>query len=273
MAGNAQNGPMMRPLQLLPACALLALGASAQAQTPPPLPSLLAQTEIGIVWGVPIQVSTRNVFDIFSEWMHRRSKADPAYPASIVNLAGFSGGRAAIAAGVEPNARMDMPKEPLRMDGRGENYQAINVAVVSVDLNGKPLDSRPLGSGFAAGERFKLRVLATFDAMVVLGNVNPMAGRKQIYPAKAGYAVSVPPGKEVLLPLGDKEYFKFSGATEERLTFTVRDPRSLDPDRAATGPAFRRDEGYGSSFVQAVAPERFPVIAESIALKLRAAPR
>ncbi len=270
--------------KLIAALSILCFGGTSLAQTaPPPLPSLQQEAEAKIVWGVLLKLIAPVVFDVFTEWAKKKIAARydqnsleylaaNSALAAIVSLASYKTGKDIVLAGVAPNATEGTPQLPLRVDGQGENYQGVNVALVSVDANGKPLGFRPLGSGFDAGERFKLRVLSTFDALVVLGNINPLGVSRQIYPDKGGLAVSIPAGKEVLLPLGEKEYFMFSGATgEEKLTFTVRDPRSLESGRAAGAQVYRRDESFGSSFVQAVTPERFPVIAEAIALEHRPA--
>jgi hypothetical protein len=47
----------------------------------------------------------------------------------------------------------------------------------------------------------------------------------------------------------------------------VRDPRSLQAGRAATARVFRKDESYGSNFVQEVKPGQYPVIAEAIGIE------
>ena len=79
-----------------------------------------------------------------------------------------------------------------------------------------------------------------------------------------------PTGKEILLPLGREEYLQFAGDVgRDQLTLTVRDPRSLAGGQASTARVFRRDEDYGSNFVQEVKPGRYPVIAEAIGIEHR----
>jgi hypothetical protein len=269
--------------RLIATVTVLGLGGASLAQTPPspPLPSLQEEAELGIAWGVMTRLAGLGVFDHFAAWANKKiaarqernageSLAANAALATVVNLTAYLPGKGGVAAGAEPNVRPGTPQLPLRVDENGENYQGVNVAVASMDDDGKPREFRPLGGGFATDERFKLRLLSTFDAVVVLGSVNPAGVSRQIYPAKAGYAVAIPAGKAVLLPLGPKEYLKFpANMGQERLTFTVRDPRSLDPGHTGTGQVFRRDEAFGSSFVQPVTPDRFPVIAESITLERR----
>ena len=269
--------------KLIAALTALSFTGTCLAQgDPPPLPPLKEQAESKVIWGVLLKLIAPVVFDYFSEWAKKKIAArydknslqlmvSNAALASVVNLASYMSGKDIVLAGAEPNAAPGTPATPLKVDGNGENYQGVNVALVSVDEAGKPQAFRPLAEGFTTGERFKLRVLSTFDAVVVLGNVNPAGVSKQIYPAKPGYAISIPAGKEILLPLGEKEYFKFAGDTgHEKLTFTVRDPRSLESGHAASGQVFRKDESFGSSFVQNVTPDTFPVVAEAIALEHRA---
>lgn len=268
----------MRPFLILLAALLVPPGIVRAQSEPPPLPSLAKEAESMIVWGMVVDGSNRNPLDLLSAWATHRldtpkpvasNKATGPLPA-ILSLSGFLGGKANLAVDIVPNARLDSPPLLYHVNGKGENYQGVNVALTSLDAKGAPLGFRALGAGFEAGERFKLRFLSTFDAVVVLGHVGPDGMSRQVYPAKPSEAVSIPGGQAVLLPLGDKEYFKFSGAaTAEKLTFTIRDPRSLDAGRAAAGRAYRRDESTGSGFVQAVAPERFPVIAEAISLRPR----
>lgn len=169
---------------------------------------------------------------------------------------------------VSPNATEGEPGKPLVVDKSGENFQGVNIALVEIDANGGFKGYRSVKDGFKTGERFKIRVLSTFDAVVVLGNINPKGVQKQIYPARNGKAVSIPAGKEILLPLGKDEYLQFVGDVgEDKLTFTVRDPRTLKPDLAASTQVFRKDDGLSTHFIQEVKPGRFPVIAEAIAFE------
>ncbi len=263
--------------------AALSLSGAGLAQTAPPLPSMLLEAESKVVWGVFIKPAMPTAFDYLAEWVKQKTAfsrgqnpfdvlAANATLASIQNLGSFTAGKGIVLAGAEPNAGPGDPGEALRVDGRGENYQGVNVGLVDMDDKGKILGHRPLAGGFTSGERFKLRVLSTFDAVVVLGNINSTGSSRQIYPAKMGYAVSIPAGKDILLPLGEREYFRFTGDGEhEQITFTVRDPRSLGAGHASTAKVFRKDGSFGSHFVQLVTPDRFPVIAGSFALKHRPA--
>ena len=128
------------------------------------------------------------------------------------------------------------------------------------------LGVRPVTAGFTTGERFKLKLLPTYDALVVIENINPQGVRRQIYPPEAGSAVLVRQGIEIFLPLAADQYFEFGGATgDEQLVITVRDPRAVD---AAKSPSevSRNDEDTGSNFVQETPPGTYAAIAQSIHL-------
>jgi len=251
------------------------------AQTNAPLPATPEpqQAEGKFVWGILIKLIAPSVFQLFANWVLK--KIEPTYDekalrklamnvagAGIVKLGSLFASKDIILAGVAPNAAVGEPTEALRTDNAGENFQGVHVALVEVDADGKPVGFRTVADGFRSGERFKLRVLSTFDAVVVLGNITPKGVQRQIYPAAAGQAVSIPAGKEVLLPLGPKEFLQFAGDVgRDQITITVRDPRSLEAGRASQAQVFRKDETYGSNFVQEVKPGLYPVMAEAIGIQ------
>lgn len=238
------------------------------------------------IWGLLLKLAAPYVFDFFSSWVKKKivtslddgsleKMAANTSLASIVVLAKYLVARDIVlggvgAAGVAPNAALGEPETPLTTGKNGENFQGVNIALVGVDADGKPTGYHTIADGFTTGDRFKLRVLSTFDAVVVLGNINPRGVSRQIYPASTGEAVSIPAGKDVLLPLGAGEYLQFAGDVgRDQLTFTVRDPRSLASGQAATTRVFRKDESFGSNFVQEVKPGAYPVIAEAIGIEHR----
>jgi hypothetical protein len=252
------------------------------AQTSAPLPATpepQQEAEGKFVWGLLIKLIAPSVFQLFANWVLK--KIEPTYDekalrklavnvagAGIVKLGNLFSSKDIILAGIAPNAAQGEPTEALRTDPAGENFQGVHIALVEVDADGKPVGFRTVADGFRTGERFKLRVLSTFDAVVVLGNITPKGAQRQIYPAAAGQAVSIPAGKEVLLPLGPKEYLQFVGDVgRDQITITVRDPRSLEAGRASKAQVFRKDETYGSNFVQEVKPGSYPVMAEAISIQ------
>lgn len=256
--------------------------AQAPAQVSPATPEPRQQEAEGkFVWGLLIKLIAPTVFQLFANWVIK--KIEPTYDenalrklamnvagAGIVKIGNLFSSKDIVLAGVSPNATQGEPTEAFTTDKSGENFQGVNIALVEVDAEGVPVAFRTVADGFSTGERFKLRVLSTFDALVVLGNINPKGRQRQIYPVSGGEAVRIPAGKEVLLPLGPKEYLQFAGDVgRDQITFTVRDPRSLEQGHASSAQVFRKDESFGSNFVQEVRPGRFPVIAEAIAIQHR----
>ncbi len=277
---------MPRLHKLVAALTVLTFSTASLAQAVPPATASAdmppqQEAEGKFVWGILIKLIAPAVFDFLSEWVKKKIAASykensleymagNAAVAVIVNLSGYLSGKDIVlgGAGTAPNAALGTPEVPLKTGKDGENYQGVNVALVGIDANGKPTGFRTVADGFTSGERFKLRVLSTFDAVVVLGNITPKGAQRQIYPAAVGQAVSIPAGKEILLPLGKQEYLQFAGDVgRDQITFTVRDPRSLQTGQASSARVFRKDETHGSNFVQEVKPGLYPVISEAIGIE------
>lgn len=160
----------------------------------------------------------------------------------------------------EPIAAKGMQSAPA-------NYQGLHIAIAVLDPEGKTLQLRPLKQGFRSGERFKLRVLATFGGDMKIENINPHGVRKHIYPQDENLRIRLEEGKEALIPAGPDEYFEFARTTgEEQLVVTIRDPRA-DAKTASRARVYRLDEPYGSNFVQEVSDNTYAVISESVKLQ------
>lgn len=152
-------------------------------------------------------------------------------------------------------------------DDEGSDYQGAHIAIVGADKAGNVKDVRPVKAGFKTGERFKLRAVSTFGAHLVIENINAKGERRQIYPPEGTSVVVIQAGADTLLPLGAKEFFEFAKTTgEEQLVISLRDPRAVG-DAASRQKVFRKDEEFGTHFVQEVAKGAFPVIAEAIKLE------
>lgn len=182
---------------------------------------------------------------------------------SVVKIAGFF----TKSAGTTENAVPGDPGMPVKVEGGRENYQGVHVALVGFDRGGNALGFRPVTDGFRTGERFKLRVLPTFDGILVINNINPKGINKQIYPAQGDNVVSIKSGIEILVPLGRDEYFEFAGASgDEKLVVTLRDPRAFG-SAVSTSQVFRKDENNGSNFMQEVGPTTYPLISQAMTLR------
>ncbi|NLF54116.1 MAG: DUF4384 domain-containing protein [Thauera phenolivorans] len=164
---------------------------------------------------------------------------------------------------------LGQPEIPLALgeDGRA-NYQGMHLALAQADRAGHGLHYRAVGAGFETGERFKLRLLSTFDAVVVIDSVNPAGVRRRLYPAASGgdEVVVLKAGQPALIPLAQEQYFEFAGQTgEERLLVTVRDPRARG--QALTDqPIYRQDTEWGSNFLQLVPQDSFAGFTQALHL-------
>ncbi len=266
---------------------IVALAAPGMAQLPtPPAPPAANDTAEDMkpkfIWGILIKFAVNYAISAFGNYllgklteqitpqnvasMLLRSKS-----ASIVPLAsvGGSGGglMGAKSAGAAENTVAGEPTAALKVENGRENFQAVHVALMNFDRAGNALGFQPVTAGFKTGERFKLRVLPTFDGLLVIDNINPKNQRRQIYPAQAENVVKIKAGVEIMIPLGQDEYFEFAGATgDEQLVITLRDPRAFGA-AAATATVTRKDENNGSNFMQEVTPTTYPVISQALKLK------
>lgn len=232
------------------------------------------------IWGLLLNVAVEFAMGVFKQWRAGKLTNDVANPVNYRRLlmnsttAGFlstAGGAASAlfgfkSVGAQENTVADLPTKPIQMQNGQPNYQGAHVAIVAFDQAGAPTGLRPVSAGFRTGDRIKLKVLPTFDALAVIENINPQGVRKQIYPA-ADQAVALKAGVEVLLPLREDQLFEFAGVTgDEQLVITLRDPRAAGAAESKAEVS-RKDEDTGSSFVQETVPGTYPVIAQSIKLR------
>jgi hypothetical protein len=231
------------------------------------------------IWGILLNIALKYAISAFSSYLIDKLTTEwtpdaltamllHSKSASIVPLSKMAPrDYASRAAGAPENAIAGEPTTPLKIENGRENYQAVHVALVNFDRSGTPHGFHPVTAGFNTGERFKLRVLPTFDGMLVIDNINPKGERKQIYPPQADHVVAVKRGIEILIPLDKDQYFEFTGATgDEQLVVTLRDPRAFGA-AAATAPVTRKDENNGSNFMQEVTPQTYPVISQSLRIR------
>lgn len=267
------------------ACGLiLALAAPGMAQPPAPPAAEGATEEMQpkFVWGILIKFAVNYALSAFGGylWDKLTEQITPqsvaamllrGKSASIVALDSVVGGGGGVmgakSAGAAENTVMGEPTTPLKVENGRENYQAVHVALMNFDRAGNALGFHPVSDGFRTGERFRLRVLPTFDGLLVIDNINPRGQRRQIYPAQAENVVKIKAGMEIMIPLGKDDYFEFTGAAgDEQLVITVRDPRAFGA-AAASASVTRKDEHNGSNFMQEVTASTYPVISQ--ALKFR----
>ncbi len=255
------------------------------------------------IWGIVVNLVLSSAFSMFSDWLTKKLGGDPGAGGKPLSLPNF--GDAASAAptpvasvgdikaqlvnvavvavtGILTNRLNSVlttaflgkdvpttapPKAPLKLKDGDPNYQGAHIAILAVDNAGNVTGLRSVKDGFRTGERFKVRVLSTFDALVALGNINPSGKERQIYPPGTNTVISIKAGTEVVLPLAADQYLQFAGETgTDQLVVTLVDPRALE-GKASKKRVSRQDVEYGSNFVQEVAPDTYPVISQPIALQ------
>lgn len=271
----------------LTAAALLAAPAGWAQQTAPAAPPAAQDgaqgTEVQprFIWGILINYAISRLgslaFDMFASYLTSKltgglvSNPGVLTQGIVSNLIGNSGARlmprssGAIAAR-GADVVVGTPDTPLKVDGGKENYQGAHVALMLANPD-RTYSVRPVSEGFKTGERFKLRILSTFGGELTIENINPKGERRQIYPAGTDQVVSLEPGKETIIPLGEDQFFEFARATgREQLVVNLADPRAIGP-AASTNKVFRQDQKYGSNFVQEVSPSTFPHISQAIDLQ------
>lgn len=271
---------MRRGLLALALAALLPLTARAQPAAQPEG----ADFEPKFIWGLLIlKFAAGEVFSNFAQWTWSKIGGKPSENKTMTAQAvDFLRGKSDTTGGAyvtrnladptpgfreSPPISLERPSTPITVTQGAPNYQGVHISIVGADRAGNITDLRSVKAGFKTGERFKVRAIATFGGYLVIENINPRGERRQIYPAEKDAAVALQPGADTLLPLGKDQFFEFARATgEEQLVITLRDPR-------ATGAAVskyevhRKDEEYGSNFVQQVDKDSYPLISQSIRLQ------
>lgn len=236
------------------------------------------QMQPKFIWGILVNIALNMGTSIFMNWLVGKLTSDLT-PVSL-NKMNLNGSTASIipistilqvfgmkSAGAPENAVAGEVSAPIQVNNGRENYQAVHVALIGFNREGAALGFRPVTSGFRTGERFKLRVLPTFDGLLVIDNINPKKERRQIYPAQADQVVRIKAGVEILIPLDRDQYFEFTGATgDEQLVITLRDPRAFGA-MASTAQVLRKDEHNGSNFMQEVTASTFPLISQGLRLR------
>ncbi|HMW52627.1 MAG TPA: DUF4384 domain-containing protein [Rhodocyclaceae bacterium] len=277
---------MPRPHRLTATALILALACAGFVPVranPPPVPTASAGSEDEamqpkFVWGILIKIAYNVASSVFSDWAKSKLSIDlspgglaklffNSSTARIVPVSLPSLGFLAKQADGVGNAVAGEPTAPLVVNAQGINYQGVHVALLGFDRAGKALGYRPVTDGFRSGERFKLRILPTFDGLLALDNINPQGRRAQVYPPERGTMVEVKAGVEILVPLDRDQYLEFAGSTgEEKLVVTLRSPRAVG-DAASPATVYRHDEAIGSSFVQETRPGTYPVIVQALSLR------
>jgi hypothetical protein len=259
---------------------MIALVAPGIAQQPAPPAQEGAAEEVKpkFIWGLLLNIAFKFAMSAFSEWLGNKITTDLA-DTSKLNKIMLTSANAAIvslsdaapfgsrSAGAPENTVVGEPTKPITVENGRENYQGVHVAIVGFNRAGAVTGVQPVTAGFKSGDRIKIKVLPTFDGLLVIENITPKGERKQIYPPAGSQVVALKAGAEIMVPLARDDYFEFAGATgDEQLVITIRDPRAFGGKESLVQ-VNRKDDKYGSSFVQELAPDTYPVISQTLKLQ------
>lgn len=252
------------------------------AQQPPPdaplAPSEEMQPKFFFIWGIVFNIAFKFAMTAFSSWLSNKATNDVTNTSNMnrillntANVTVMSLSNATPfgtkSAGARENTVVGEPTAPFKSENGKENYQGVHVAIVGFNAAGEATNIQPVSADFHTGDRFKLKVIPTFDGLLVIENINPKTQRSQIYPANPSDVIALKAGIEVFVPIAKDEFFQFAENTgEEQLVVTIRDPRAFG-DAESKMQANRKDEKTGSSFVQETPAGTFPVISQSLKLK------
>jgi len=155
------------------------------------------------------------------------------------------------------------------------NYQGVHMSLLVLDGAGR-VTQKPLSAGVAVGERFKIRITPTFDAVSeldqVVGDVWRSQRTGQAYPAQ-GKSVAIKAGQTVDLPLGAELFFAVDGRTpDERMVISVRHAKAVQ-EAASDQPSYRQESARGSSYLQLVPSGQYPKVEQVISVEQMAAVR
>jgi hypothetical protein len=161
--------------------------------------------------------------------------------------------------------------QPSRAWGSSFNYQGMHVRLLVLDAAGRRIEARPVNSLPRPGERFRVRVTATFDAVADVGLVKgePWSSHRagQLYPAR-GMSVHMNAGETVELPLEQGRFFVMGPNVHERLLLSVRHAQALGDVRTQQ-PAYRIDGKSGSNYLQLVPRGQAPAMEQLLAVAAR----
>lgn len=212
------------------------------------------------------------VVPAFNQWLSNLPFAPPpVLSPGIATLPWPAAAQGPSSAPFEPAAViLGSPELPLLGAGRAGvrtwghqfNYQGAQVKLLVIDATGRKLEVRSLGTMPRPGERFKIRVTPTFDAVadltLVLGDAWTSQRAGQLYP-EAGLSVQVKAGETVDLPLEVNQYFVLGPNDTDRVLLSLRHPQALGDARSAQ-PAYRQDMRGGTGYLQLVPRGTHPAI-------------
>lgn len=227
------------------------------------------------IWGVMIvNLFTSQVFGAFFKWASSMiSHGDAAHPTKDTAVTDPHAARFVPLRKdflpVVPKVTDSKPVAPLTVENGMENYQGAFISLLVLEPDGKSLEVRPISEGFKSGEKFRIRIGATFEGDLTIDNIDPHGTRSRLYPADAAAALRIKQGAPVILPAEKGVFFQFDkDSGEEKLSFMLRDVRA-DGGSAAQSPIHRQENDMGTGLLQEVQPGQYAVIADTISLQHR----
>lgn len=228
------------------------------------------------IWGILLKFAASKAFEIFFQWTAEKMFQGMAPPSLLPRDAAVTAPGAATLAPapkgialMTPGVTDQAPGTPLAVKDGRENYQGAHLSLLVLQPDGQTFVVRPVSAGFVSGEKFRIRIGATFEGDLALDNIDPQGERKRLYPSSAEQVVRIRSGTPVILPLEPDSFFQFDEvAGEEQLVISLRDPRAQG-EAAAQTRVHRQENAQGTGLLQEVAPGKYAAIAESVALQHR----
>jgi hypothetical protein len=222
-----------------------------------------------------ITIEPSNVFPTFNQWVNNVNPPEAPQAFTVTQIQPYAMVMRMFgttpAATFEPQpVVLGLPELPMAADqaqasrnwGPTLSYQGVRMSLIVVAANGSTREFRPLSGGLKTGERFKIRIVSSFEA---LANVDQVVGDiwygqrvGQVYP-QAGMSVQMNPGEAVDLPLGANEYFVMDSRGNERFVVGIKHAKSAAPTRS-NQPVYRQDAAGSSSYLQLVPQGSFPAV-------------
>ncbi len=154
--------------------------------------------------------------------------------------------------------------------GNSLNYQGVQMRLVVINpANGKR-ELRPLSAGVRQGERFKLRVVSSFDGVAdvdqIVGDGWALQRANRAYPS-ADNSVQIKASQTLDIPVQPNEYFNFTGdKVNDRVVLSVRHAKAVGA-AGSSQPAYRQDGRTASNYLQLVPRGQYPVIEQLITMR------
>jgi hypothetical protein len=132
------------------------------------------------IWGILIKYAASKAFEMLSEWYAKKLFQGMEPPLKMSRDAAVSLPEAAMLAPTKkgevpivPNITDSAPTDPLIVANGKENYQGALLSLLVLQADGQSLKLRPISEGFKSGEKFRIRIGATFDGDLSIDNVDP----------------------------------------------------------------------------------------------------